>query len=186
MKITLRKANAIQSSIVEAIKNVEIVTNISIDEFRDSEDMIKKSNNVLMSNIQTKIDLTYALYDIRILVGNANVHSGINTKLAEIARLEKIVQLYTNLSSTPVRVEENVINGKLEKIRNSKDDNYYRTTEVSTSVLNSQEIENFRSTVANYKKAKQRLQDEVLESNVRTEIELSEETVQVLTRERIL
>ena len=188
MRITLRKANAIQTAITEAIKGIEIATNININEFQNSEEVIKKNNESLLEKVQNKLQLVDALYEIRQAVGRANSQSSIDEKLTEIARLEKYIQQYTNLSTAPVREDAVVIEGKLIKIRNAKDDahSYYRSTEVQTSVLDQQQIESFRSTVADYKKAKQRLQDEILESNIRTEIELGEDTVRVLTRERIL
>jgi hypothetical protein len=57
---------------------------------------------------------------------------------------------------------------------------------VSTSIFTSQEIDNFKNVLAVSKKQKQKLQDELLELNVRTEITLSEQTVATLTKENIL
>jgi hypothetical protein len=75
----------------------------------------------------------------------------------------------------------------LDKIRNRKEDSYYgRNEEVSTSIFTSQEIDNFKNVLAVSKKQKQKLQDELLELNVRTEITLSEQTVATLTKENIL
>ena len=188
MKITLRKANAIQTSINEAIKSITVQATVNINEFQDGEATIATSKEALLEGISRKVELLDALHRIRHAVGRANAESGINTQLTEVARLEKFIQLYTNVSSEKVREDSVVLAGKLEKLRTSKDDSrsFYRTDEVTTSVLTQEDINSFRSIVAGYKKTKQKLQDEILELNIRTEVLLSEETVQVLTREGIL
>jgi hypothetical protein len=188
MKITLRKANAIQIAINDAIRNIETNVTANINEFQDGEVTIAKSKEALFNNINCKLALLEALHHIRWQVGKANVESGINSKLTEVARLEKFIQLYTTLGAGKIREEEAVLAGKLEKLRSTKDaaHSFYRQDEVVTSILEQEDIDMFRLNAASYKKTKQRLQDEILESNIRTEINLNEETVQVLTREGIL
>jgi hypothetical protein len=51
-------------------------------------------------------------------------------------------------------------------------------------VLTAEDLKNFRAAAANAKKAKQKLQDELLEINVRTEIEVAD--VDFLTAEGLL
>jgi hypothetical protein len=53
-------------------------------------------------------------------------------------------------------------------------------------VFEKQDIEDFKWTVADLKRQKQKLQDTLLELNVRTEIELSADAVQALDAVNIL
>jgi hypothetical protein len=53
-------------------------------------------------------------------------------------------------------------------------------------VLTAEDLKNFRTASATAKKAKQKLQDELLEINVRTEITLSNETVAALQAEGLV
>jgi hypothetical protein len=108
--------------------------------------------------------------------------------LAGVARLEKDIQFYNGLASKKVREAANVVEGQLAKLRESKNDTHrtiygYATT-VDTSVLTTEDIKSFRTAAATAKKAKQKLQDELLEINVRTEIEVS--NVDFLTAEGLL
>jgi len=187
MNISLRKANAIQNLINEAIRSIKIDTSIEINEFQNAQEEIQKANNLLITNDARRQKLLLALYNIRGLVGTANSNAGIDLALAKAAFIDKRITQLTDLATTTPVNDLVVINGKLDKIRNRKEDTYYgRNEEVSTSIFTSQEIDNFKNVLAVSKKQKQKLQDELLELNVRTEITLSEQAVATLTKENIL
>jgi|688.fasta_scaffold157485_1 hypothetical protein len=187
MQVTLRKANALQASINEALKGLEFTDTVSINEFQKVGEAFDTASTKFIANVARRLDLTTALYEIRKAVGSANYTASIDSRLAEVARLEKDIQFFTKYASAKVRESDLVLNGKLDKIRNRKEDSYYgRNEEVSTSIFTSQEIDNFKNVLAVSKKQKQKLQDELLELNVRTEITLSEQTVATLTKENIL
>ena len=78
MNITLRKANAIQHSINEAIKKIEVALTVEINEFQTVEEVITKANSLLVENDTRRQKLTMALYNIRALLGTANTSSGIH------------------------------------------------------------------------------------------------------------
>jgi hypothetical protein len=176
MNITLRKANALQLAIGEAVKNISVETDVKINEFQ--------------SNIARRNQLLGAMYEIRQAVSTANAGAGVDVKLAGVARLEKDIQFYNGLAGKKVREAANVVEGQLAKLRESKDDSrrsiYGYASTVDTSVLTAEDLKNFRTASATAKKAKQKLQDELLEINVRTEITLSNETVAALQAEGLV
>jgi predicted nucleic acid-binding Zn-ribbon protein len=110
--------------------------------------------------------------------------------LADVAHLEKEIQFFSNLATREVRDELPVLEGKLNKIRNRKDESrsslYGISDDVSTSILTQKTVSEFRSKVAEAKKAKQKLQDELLELNVRTTITLDSASVDVLRFEDLV
>jgi uncharacterized protein YdcH (DUF465 family) len=83
-----------------------------------------------------------------------------------------------------------VIKGKLEKIRNRKEESrasiYGRDDTVSTSVVAEEQISQVKEEIKNLKKQKQKINDEVLELNIKTEIPLSDDVVATLTTEGLL
>jgi len=86
-----------------------------------------------------------------------------------------------------VQTDLKVIGGKLEKIANRDGESYsFHSCEVSTSIFVDSDLEGFRSNLSLAKKKKQALQDQLLEVNVRTTIELVTATVEVLKSEDIL
>jgi hypothetical protein len=188
MKITLRKANALQLAIGEAVKNISVETDVKINEFQTGEAEIARVAAEFRANLERRSELLGAMYAIRKAVSTANASAGVDVKLADVALLEKQVQFFNGLASKKVREDAVVVEGQLNKLRESKDDSrrsiYGYASTVDTSVLTAEDIRGFRTASATAKKAKQKLQDELLEINVRTEIEVA--NVDFLTAEGLL
>jgi uncharacterized protein YdcH (DUF465 family) len=191
MNITLRKANAVQNSINDTVKNIRVDLTVEINEFQTVEDTLSKVNNELITNDGRRQNLTMALYNIRALVGTANAASGIDTALAKAAFIDKRIgqleQLANGTEITPLEV----IKGKLEKIKNDKGDNtrrsiYGYSDTVSTGILSKEQIAQAKTEILNLKKQKQKLNDEILELNIKTEIPLGDDTVATLQAEGLL
>ena len=187
MKITLRKANALQNNINDALKQILVVSEVALTEFHKPEDEIARVRAEAEKNIQRRERLNHALYDIRQRVAGANTNAGISINLTLVAEIEKQIQFYTGLAGKEVRQSADVVAGKLRKIAESKSERMYGYNDtVPTSVWTAEDIAGFKKTVSDLKKAKQQLQDVILETNVRTEIELSDETVAVLQAEGLV
>ncbi len=190
MNITLRKANAIQNSINDALKSIKMVTTIDINEFQNVETEIQTANDKLMANDARRQQLTMSLYNIRALVGAANAQSGIDVNLAKAAFIDKRIGQLEEIAGLSPHTSLDVINGKLEKIRNDKGESrrsFYSLNEgVTTTVVNTTQIDQAKAEILNLKKQKQKINDEILELNIKTEIPLSDDTVATLQAEGLL
>ena len=191
MNITLRKANAVQHSITEAIKNIKIDLTVEINEFQSVEDVITKANSTLVENDGRRQKLTMALYNIRALVGTANTASGIDTALAKAAFIDKRIGQLEELAKATEITALDVIKGKLDKIRNDKSEStrsriYGYSDTVTTGVLGLEQIAQAKAEVLSLKKQKQKINDEVIELNIKTEIPLTEDVVAVLQAEALI
>lgn len=190
MNITLRKANALQNSINDAVKNIKVELTVELNEFQNVEEVISQANNLLIDSDSRRQKLTMALYNIRALVGTANAASGINTALAKAAFVEKRITQLEQFANVNEITALDVIKGKLEKIRSLKDEARSRVfgygDTVTTSILSKDQISQAKTEILNLKKQKQKLNDEVLELNIKTEIPLSDDTVAILQAEGLL
>jgi len=188
MNITLRKANAVQLSINEMVKGLSFDTSVSLNEFEDAKAQIAAVRDTFDTHRATRTKLVGALYEIRKAVARANADAGINDMLAEVAQLEKEIQFYNTFAIKTARLSDAVIAGKMDKIKNSSEDSriYGRGDTVETGIFTKEEVEEFKRTVADLKRQKQKLQDTLLELNVQTEIQLDEETARFLERADIL
>ena len=188
MNITLRKANALQSAIQEQIKTIEVKTNFTLNEFHDPQAELTTARNTLVTNDNRRGDLTMALYVIRAQVGDANSTSGVSAQLSKAAYIDKrLGQLKGLVESSAVEASA-IINGKLEKIRNDRNENRgygYRDT-VETGVLTDAQIATYKADMATLKKEKQSINDKVLELNIRTEITLTDDVVKILQSEQLV
>lgn len=185
MNINLRKANAVQHSIQEIIKETEIVTSVTINEHEDPEMILAKANKSLLENDRKRALLLTVLYNIRGLVDQANHQSGISLLLTKSALAEKRIQQVSELARATKVVSLDVIKGRLEKIKSRKEDHYGRD-DVSTGVVSESDVSSFKKEMRDLKKQKQKYADEILELNVKTEIPLSEDAVKILTETGIL
>jgi uncharacterized protein YpbB len=188
MKITLRKANALQNTIQDHIKTVEVKTSISLNEFQIPAVELSLARNTLIANDIQRAKLTKALYGIRAQVGRANVESGVSDFLAEAAYIDKRLGHLKGLVESKIVESEPVIDGKLEKLRSTTDRSrmYGYNDTVDSGVLTAEQIDGYKSEMRDLKKSKQTINDKVLELNVRTEIELGTDTVALLQAEQLI
>lgn len=187
MLITLRKANAIQTQINETLKNIQIKHSIELNEFEDPVKAIHKANTELMANDHRRHRLLLALYTIRGLVGTANVQSGIDLLLSKAAFIDKRLAQLGELAAVSPMTDLAIIQGKLERIKNSTSESrLYRHDHVSTSVLDQSQLLTIKKEISDLKKQKQKINDEILELNIKTEVPLSHETVSTLTSEDLI
>ncbi len=187
MKLTLRKANAVQAAINEAVKGLDLNYTVTLNEFEGVEDQIDAVRNRFWAQSDIRAQMLESLYEIRAKVAQANAAAGINDKLTLVAYLEKQIAHKTMLAGKGAQIALRVLNGQVKKNAESKDESYsYRPNAVTTSIFTEAEIETFRKDAANFKRDKQKLQDELLELNVQTEIELMEKTATFLKSADIL
>jgi hypothetical protein len=192
MNITLRKASALQASIQEAIKNISVTVKVELNEFEDPAEALAKANAQLINDDNRRASLTACLYDIRSLVGTTNAASGINDRLAKAAYIDKrLGQLSGLVQSEASQDSMVVITGKVEKLKAEKGENSRRSLygyndTVGTGVLTADQVAGFKAQILDLKKAKQKLNDEILELNVRSEITLPGEVEIVLNQEGLI
>jgi len=189
MNISLRKASAIQNSIQEAIRGIKVEFNVELNEFQTVEVELKKANDQLIANDARRQRLLMTVYNIRGLVGTANSASGIDLKLATAAFVDKRISQLEEFTKAAVMTDIAVINGKLDKVRNDKDAKsriYGYGDTVTTSVVTKEQIDQAATEIKNLKKQKQKLNDEILELNIKTEIPLSDEVVATLQAEGLI
>jgi hypothetical protein len=188
MNITLRKASVLQNTINEAIRGIEVKSEITLTEFHNPEAELARASAEVKISLTRRNALVRALYEIRKAVADVNHTSGVNNRLTDVAELEKQIQFYTGIVGKEVVENLDVIKGKLEKLRttDSKSRIYGYGDTVSTSVFTLADIVEFKKSLSELKKAKQALQDVILEANVRNEITLSGTVVTILQAEGLL
>ena len=188
MNITLRKASALQNAINETLKGLEVTTTVTVDEFQDAGAVIAAKRNEVSQTVVRKAGLLDVLYAVRKGVAAANAGAGITDLLAEVAQLDKRIQLQNALASASVQLEAAVLDGRLNRLREQTGEArlYRHTGGVETGVFTQEEIAAAKAELADLKKRKQALQDRLLELNVGTTVALSEKSVIVLQQEGLL
>jgi hypothetical protein len=190
MNITLRKANAIQNSINETIRNIDIDISLELNEFQDPVAELQRANETLFVNDARRQKLLLALYNIRGLVSVANASSGVDQHLTTAAFIDKRVAQLEDLARAAIVGDLAVITGKLEKIKarpsDARTSMYGHQDTVTTGIVSREQVDQVKAEIKNLKKQKQKINDEVLELNIKTELPLTDEVVETLTKEGLL
>jgi len=188
MKITLRKASALQNAINETVKAIDVSASVTVDEFQEANTVIEQARNTAMQSFVRKAALLDVLYAVRKSVAAANAAAGIADLLADVALLEKRIQLQSQLANATPRLEDAVLNGRLDRLREGSSEArlYRHSNGVDTGVFVAEAIADYRAELADLKKSKQALQDRLLELNVQTTVELDSKSVSVLTQEGLV
>ena len=184
MEITLRKANAIQLAINEALSNIHVKTVMTMNEYNTPTDVSKESI-LQMGNLATSITLLDILYDLRNKVAEANL-KGVNQTLTEIAKTNKKLELYTQLTmSVPREPTNDLLLSKIEKLKLPKIDRYTAETFV-TSIHKEDIFKQAAKDVVELKRKVVKLRDKLLEYNVSTKIEIDEASAEFLQEHGII
>lgn len=194
MQVNLRKANAIQSEIRKAISGVKTEINTSVTEFTVSiVDTMEKAKAEFLAAVKRKEQLNAALFDIRAAVGRANAQAGVGDLLAEVERIDGKMAIISTVANATAAKSFDELLARVNKLKatstgeNSRLALYGdRYSTVETSVVDQGTIDAAKAEVKALKRAKQDLQDKLLNVNVGTSITLSADTVTVLKEEGIL
>lgn len=187
MKVSLRKANAIQASIQETLKSLELETVVSLNEFENAADTLVKSKEKFNQTFDRRMDLIRAQYVIRATVGRANVECGISDRLASAVMTDRMITELTQIVNADDETEYKQVEARLEKIRNTPETAMYGVTKVvTTSLVGEAQKLSANAGLKTLKKEKQKLNDEILELNIKTEIEFDEGIVDILMSEGLI
>ena len=186
MKITLRKASVVQNRIREILSTIHTAAEVYLNQFEDPDALIKESRATFQKNMEDQIDLQEALYGIRKLAGAANQVAGINDLLTDVAKIEKQRSSYEKLGGLQPRLSRILIEGKINHLKERKDDSTFFDSEFKTGVLTKEEIDEFIAKSQALRTEEQKLKDQLLELNFKTEINLDPTTERILSSWAVL
>lgn len=189
MKISLRKAHALQSEIESVISGLVMNSDATIDQFSgDIADTLNKARIEFLEKFDERNRLTTILYIIRSLVSEASNSVKINEYLSKVAATDRLIQYYNLVSlSKPNDFTVEKLTEKLAYVvEKSKTSTSYMPTDIRVNVFDKQQIDEFKIQLSELKKEKREYQDTLLELNMSTQIELSNQIVDVLKKHHLL
>jgi len=184
--ISLRKANATQASILAYIAINEVAPTVSINEFDGLHGQLFDAKSKFTKYMREVSTLTNILYEIRTKVSKANSNSGIDDVLTAMARFDKRIAFSKAIVAYGPRVSDEVLEGRIAKQKKEVVDTWSRTADITTSVLNAEEVSALKVDIAVFTKAKAKLQDSLLTLNVETKIRLEDASSDFLEKLNIL
>jgi hypothetical protein len=192
MEITLRKANALQSEIRKAISSSGVTDTVAVNEYTsDVAGGLEKSKAEYAGDINRKVALNVALFNIRKSVAQANATSGISDILADVQTIDAVMTVYSGVATKAVAKSVEEITARVEKLKTAPADSSSRIygdrfNTVETSVVDQSTIDMAKAKVKELKRQKQTLQDKLLTLNVNTSITISDTDTTTLKGEGII
>jgi hypothetical protein len=193
MKVTLRKANAIQAEIRKAIASKTVSDTVSVNEYTaDIAGVLEKAKVDFATDVTRKIALNTALFNIRKSVAQVNASAGVSDMLADIELIDATMAVYSIVSAKEVAKPVSEITARIEKMKATPAESTRsaiygdRYNTVETSVVEQRTIDTAKNMVKSLKREKQTLQDKLLTQNVNCTIEISEVDEMVLKVEGII
>jgi len=192
MKLSLRKANALQQVIQEGI-NEAFVGEVTISKFDNGNALISEATDKLTTTIDKKFNLIEVLFAIRKKVALKNSEVGVDALLTDLAENERKTAFIKQLASTKVFAPQKDVLEKaladLQKEESPATTNIYgrpQSRSLSVSLLDKKTVEGYTKSVNLLRKEKTAISDKLLHLNVSSEIELDAKEIEVLKKYDIL
>jgi len=185
MKISLRKANTIQELVGEILQqSLESPTNLDVMAIDEWKDELRFARKTFLSEMATRAQLVSARYEVRKLISEENAKQGVTTLLATLAETDTMINLMKrNVVDRTVSDKYDVVEKKRERkiaLLDKEGLHYNRSDTYDVSIIDAETIKTYKETVKVLKRKRQRITDELLEKNIRSEIELPRWAVDLL------
>ena len=185
MKISLRKANTIQESVGEALQQpLESPAQLdvmAIDEWRDA---LTSARETFLLEVATRAQLVSVRYEVRKRISEENAKQGVTSLLATLAETDTMINLMKrNVVDRPLADKYDVVEKKRERkitLLDKEGMHVYRSDTYDVSIIDAETIKTYKEKVKVLKRKRQRINDELLEKNIRSEIELPSWAVDLL------
>ena len=186
MKINLRKASQLERDVQTLISDLQdqLEGRIELDEFSKPLDEIERALftfNKLMTEITQLRDV---VFHIRKAVATTNARVGITDLLAEKAKLEQNIKMLSRYTKNyPVLGDMQKLHRRVEAMMKSEDS--YKDT-IMTSIVSEAMKFQLKEDVKNFKRDLRRIDADLLECNIKNDIELESTMVTLLQEEGLL
>jgi len=191
MKINLRKSAALQLEIMNVMNNIEVSTKRSYADIDYVETDFHDHVSTWKNNLNRKWQLVDTLENIRKATAKANQDSGVSDLLTKERVITQKIKFLTEVleyrNTRMYTVQE--ITDKLKKYQEIKSDSvlaFRQEQSVISSLISKEEISVYETEIRKLKKLRQKTNDQILELNVSTLIDLSESDVRFLEKEELI
>jgi hypothetical protein len=189
--MNLRKASALQLAIREQIAAADLKTITTIGRYDSPIELTQKALMKFSEELQKTRALLTVLYGIRKKLANASEAAGVSDLLAEMAHLDKTIELLKPLSELKdfARTNEMLEEARTDLRKETTQEAHYpynKRESFTVSVIPEAWTTEYKKEIAELRKKKQALSEQLLNANVKNEIKVSEEEEALLKRYDIL
>ena len=191
MKISLRKANTIQELVGEALQQpLESPAHLDVMAIDEWKVELRFARKTFLSEMATRAQLVSARYEVRKRISEENAKQGVTSLLATLAETDTMINLMKrNVVDQTVSDKYDVVEKKRERkitLLDKEGMHVYRSDTYDVSIIDAETIKTYKEKVKVLKRKRQRINDELLEKNIRSEIELPSWVVDLLRKHGLI
>jgi hypothetical protein len=187
MKLTLRKSDAVQKSIQEALSETQLETTAKIDRFVNAPQVVKDAQHRLQADLAKRRSLLVAYYSLREATAAEQNAAGVPDLLAELALADKMIGMVKPLAAIKqfAPSDENLTEQQMD-LKNEKTERYSRRESFDVPLLTESDKRVFVAELAELHRKKQNISDDLLDRNVKHTIEVEDKVESVLRQYHII
>ena len=189
MRVSLRKANALQEQLNEAIKNRPSADHeVNVVDYEMWKSEIENAQTKWYKEIESKLKMVEARFSIRKNIANHNTLSGVTDLLTDLNHVEsKMTTIQRWILQRDVRSKDEVLEKqRSRKVARAENADYDGYISMDVSVISKGDHDHWAEKVQELRRTKARINDELLSLNIKTEIDLTPEVVKTLKQENLI
>ena len=192
MKITLRKASALQSAVSNLIGEIYARPVVSVDDESILAEEVAQAKEDYGTNLRRLRSLIEVEFSLRKAIGEMNHTSGVTNLLTQerettelMSELENVVERVNGRYFTVEQMQAK-FDKHNQRVALSGSSYMGRSISVDTDLISKEEVAELRKEMLSLKRKRQAVNDRVLEINVSTHITLTDEEEKILMDEGLI
>ena len=192
MKITLRKASALQSAVSNLIGEIYARPVVSVDDESILAEEVAQAKEDYGTNLRRLRSLIEVKFSLRKAIGEMNHTSGVTGLLTQerettelMSELENVVERVNGRYFTVEQMQAK-FDKHNQRVALSGSSYMSRSISVDTDLISKEEVAELRKEMLSLKRKRQAVNDRVLEINVSTHITLTDEEEKILMDEGLI
>ena len=192
MKITLRKASALQAAVSNLIGEIYARPVVSVDDESVLAEDVAQAKEDYGTNLRRLRSLIEVKYSLRKAIGDLNLSSGVTSLLTQereiaelMGELDNVVER-TNGRCFTVEQMQAKFDKHNQRVALSGSSYMGRSITVETDLISKEEVAELRKEILSLKRQRQTVNDRVLEINVSTYVTLTDAEEKILMDEGLI
>ena len=192
MKITLRKASALQAAVSNLIGEIYARPVVSVDDESVLAEDVAQAKEDYGTNLRRLRSLIEVKYSLRKAIGDLNLSSGVTSLLTQereiaelMGELDNVVER-TNGRCFTVEQMQAKFDKHNQRVALAGSSYMGRSITVETDLISKEEVAELRKEILSLKRQRQTVNDRVLEINVSTYVTLTDAEEKILMDEGLI
>jgi len=182
MQLNLRQAHELQTRINSTVKELQDDMELNVDLFYEGQPagVLSDMTNKAFADLETIQKLLMIKSELRGKVSKKNAQAGIDSRLSQIACLQRMIEVYERVMGRGMRQDLHAVNERLASRREAhkanpdNGDRYSCSDSFNVDVFDKKDHSEFKSRIKNFRREIREINEQVLQLNVNTYVTIDD------------